>query len=72
MNNLSQQLRAARLASGLTQEELAARMGTSQNAISRLENLNYAGHTLSTVLRYVQHTGHRVEISIIDRHAEVE
>ena len=48
---LIEQLVASRRASGLTQTELAARMGTSQSAVARLES-GQADTRLSTVERY--------------------
>ena len=53
----------ARKRSGLTQAELARRMGTSQSTIARLEN----GQTLpstKTLLRYAQATGSRFNIRL--------
>ena len=52
---ISAELLKARLRAGLSQSELAARMGTSQSTIARLEN----GQTLpstKTLLRYAQAT----------------
>ncbi len=51
---------ARRVASGLTQTEVAARMGTSQSAVARLE----AGEVdvrLSTIERYAAAVGHSVD-----------
>lgn len=39
---------------GLTQEELAERVGTTQSVIARLENDSYTGHSLK-MLRRVAH-----------------
>jgi transcriptional regulator with XRE-family HTH domain len=47
----------------LSQAELAARMGTSQSTIARLEN----GQTLpntKTLLRYAEATGSRVRVKL--------
>jgi transcriptional regulator with XRE-family HTH domain len=47
----------------LSQAELAARMGTSQSTIARLEN----GQTLpstKTILRYAEATGSRVRVRL--------
>ena len=52
----------ARAAAGLTQEELAKRMKTTQGAIARLES----GTTLPstrTLQRFAQATGHRLKIT---------
>lgn len=44
-------IRDARKEAGLSQAELAARVGTTQSAISRLEDADYEGHSLSTLQR---------------------
>ena len=56
----------ARAASGLTQAELAARVGTTQSAIARLES-GTPKHSPSilTLQRYARAMGHRVEIKLI-------
>lgn len=46
----------ARHHAGLTQEELAERMGTSQSAIARLESGNQLP-SLNTIFRYAEATG---------------
>ena len=58
---ISTELIRARLRARLSQAELAARMGTSQSTIARLES----GHTLpstKTLLRYAKATGSRFHI----------
>jgi ribosome-binding protein aMBF1 (putative translation factor) len=60
---ISAELLRARLRAGLSQEELAARMGTSQSAIARLES----GQTLpstKTLLRFAEATGSKVELRL--------
>ena len=47
---VGEQIRDAREAAGLTQRELAARMGTSQAAVARLES-GGVGATLTTLQR---------------------
>lgn len=47
------QLAAARQARGLSQTEVAARMGTSQSAVARLER-GQADLRLSTLIRYAE------------------
>lgn len=44
-------LASLRKASGLSQKELAKRVGTSQQQISRLESPSYEGHSLSMLRR---------------------
>jgi transcriptional regulator with XRE-family HTH domain len=45
------QIVALRQQAGLSQKELAKRLNTSQQQISRLESPGYEGHTLSTLRR---------------------
>jgi len=53
----------ARIAAGLTQEELANRMGTSQPVVARLES----GHkpSLKTLQRYAEATGAKLRIELV-------
>jgi ribosome-binding protein aMBF1 (putative translation factor) len=44
-------LHDAREAAGLTQRELAARVGTSRSVITRLEDADYRGHSLAMLRR---------------------
>ena len=44
-------IRQSREAQGLTQKELARRVGTSQSAISRIEDANYDSLKLETLYR---------------------
>ena len=52
--DIALQLAALRKQAGLSQKELARRVGTSQQQISRLESPGYEGHSLS-MLRRVAH-----------------
>ena len=56
----------ARAASGVTQAELAARVGTTQSAIARLES-GTPKHSPSivTLQRYARAIGYRVEIKLV-------
>jgi ribosome-binding protein aMBF1 (putative translation factor) len=57
---LSEDLAAHRVALGLSQTEVAARMGTSQSAVARLESGD-ADVRLSTLERYADAIGQRLE-----------
>ena len=55
---------AARVEAGLTQEEVAKRMGTTQSVVARLEG----GHTLPSIkslYRYAEATGTRPVIHLV-------
>jgi len=51
------QLVDARQESGLTQAELAKRLGVSQAQVARLEKRGYDAYTLASLRRYVQALG---------------
>jgi transcriptional regulator with XRE-family HTH domain len=53
----------ARRDAGLTQAELAQRMGTTQSVIARLENARHMP-TLDMVARYAAAIGRRVDIHL--------
>lgn len=51
-----------RIAAGLTQRDLATRVGTSASVISRLEDADYDGHSLSMLNRIAAALGRVVQI----------
>ena len=53
----------ARQSAGLTQAELARRMGTSQSVIARLESARHMP-TFDLISRYAQALGQRVEVRL--------
>ena len=57
---MAQELIALRRRLGLSQTEVAARMGTSQSAVARLESAG-ADLRLSTLERYAAALDHRLE-----------
>ena len=61
--SLASQLIEARARAGLTQAEVAHRMGTSQSTVARLEG-GGAKPSLSTLKRFAQATGARVRITL--------
>jgi len=60
-------LASLRKASGLSQKELAKRVGTSQQQISRLESPSYEGHSLSMLRRVAEVLGASVHVEIKQR-----
>jgi transcriptional regulator with XRE-family HTH domain len=54
----------ARTKAGLTQKQLADRLGTTQSVISRLESADYAGHSLSMLQRIAEALGQKVELRL--------
>ena len=57
-------IRKAREAAGLTQAELAKKVGTTQSAISRLEDADYEGHTIKMLERIAEVLKRRGVISL--------
>jgi transcriptional regulator with XRE-family HTH domain len=54
-----------RTKAGLTQKQLAERVGTTASVISRLEDAEYEGHSLSMLRRIAGALGMRVEIRFL-------
>ena len=53
---------------GLTQHEMAKLMGTSQQAISRIESGEYEGFSLKTLEKIAEATGTRLKIEFVPAH----
>jgi DNA-binding XRE family transcriptional regulator len=62
---LAMQIAELREGKGLSQQELAKLMGTSQQAISRIESGEYEGFTLKTLEKIAEATGMRVKIEFV-------
>ena len=62
---IARQIFDLRTKSGLSQRELAARVGTSASAICRLEDADYEGHSLSLLKRIAEALGKRVDIRFL-------
>ncbi|MGN6488134.1 MAG: helix-turn-helix domain-containing protein [Devosia sp.] len=54
----------ARMEAGLTQTEVAERIGTTQSAIARLEGGGISP-SLATLRRYAEATGTRLQVSLV-------
>ena len=63
------QLVEARQAAGLTQAELARRLGVSQAQVARIEKRGYDAYTLSTLRRYVKALGDDFTLQVAVRRA---
>jgi DNA-binding XRE family transcriptional regulator len=64
---LIRELLAARLEAGLTQEEVAACMGTTKSAVSRLEAAGKHSPSVATLSRYAKAVGCEVEIKLVPK-----
>lgn len=62
---LTRELLAARSKTGLTQEAVAERMGTTKSAVSRVEALGRYAPSLTTLRKYAQAVGCRLEIRLV-------
>ncbi len=62
---LIREMLTARSRFGLTQETVAERMGTTKSAVSRLEGAGTHAPSLSTLKRYAQAVGCRLEIKLV-------
>lgn len=61
--HVAQLIYDARTRAGLTQKELAERIGTKQPVIARLENADYDGHSLSMLQKIASALDMRVNIA---------
>jgi ribosome-binding protein aMBF1 (putative translation factor) len=62
--DIAMQIAARRKESGLSQKELARRLKTSQQQISRLESPSYEGHSLSMLRRVASALNAEIKVSI--------
>jgi len=59
------QITALREKAGLSQKDLAHKLHTSQQQISRLESFSYEGHSLSMLRRVADVLGATVHVSLV-------
>ena len=62
---VAQLIYAARTKAGFSQADLAERIGTKQSVISRLEDADYEGHSLSMLHRIAAALGQCIEIRFL-------
>lgn len=70
--NLAQQLYDLRIAAGLTQQQLAVRVGTTASVVCRLEDADYEGHSLSMLRRVAAALDCRVDVRLCPLGNETE
>jgi predicted XRE-type DNA-binding protein len=58
------QLVEARQAAGLTQKQVAERMGVSQAQVARIEKAGYDAYTLRTLRRYIEALGDEFSLQV--------
>ena len=62
---VARQIHGLRTSAGLSQRQLAERVGTTASVISRLEDADYNGHSLNMLRRIAEALGHRVALSFV-------
>jgi DNA-binding XRE family transcriptional regulator len=62
----------ARMAAGLTQQEVAQRLGVSQTQVARIERRGYGAYTLNTLRRYVAALGEGCALNVQVRQRETD
>ena len=62
---IAQRIYELRTKAGLTQRELASKVGTTASVICRLEDADYEGHSMSMMNRIALALGHRVEVRFV-------
>lgn len=59
---IAEQVYEARKAAGLSQRQLAERVGTQQSVISRIEDSDYDGHSLALLKRIARALGQNLSV----------
>src|SRR5437867_4297780 len=62
---IAQEIYALRTKAGLTQAQLARLVGTTASVISRLEDADYSGHSLSMLQRISAALNRRLEVHFV-------
>ncbi len=62
---IAQQVYDLRTDAGLTQKELAERVGTTPSVISRLEDADYDRHSMAMLRRVAKAVGHIVQVRFV-------
>lgn len=63
--NIAQQVYDLRMRAGMTQKQLADRVGTTASVISRLEDADYDRHSMAMLRRIASAAGHKVEVRFV-------
>lgn len=69
---IARALTKMRLAKGMTQEELATRLGTHQPSITRWENEEYESYRLGDLRKVASALGRDLDVVFIERQAEAD
>ncbi len=71
-DELARKIYRLREQAGLTQKELAKRVGTTASVISRLEDSEYQGHSLTMLKRIAAAVNQRVEIRFVPKKQKLQ
>jgi predicted transcriptional regulator len=66
--DIARKIYGLRTKAGLSQAELARKIGTTQSVISRLEDADYEGHSLEMLRRIASAFEKRVEVRFVPSH----
>lgn len=69
---LVREMLSARSKSGLTQEAVAERMGTTKSAVSRLESAGKHAPSLATLKKYAQAVGCDLKIEFVPKSGSIK
>ncbi len=61
---IARELARIRRAEGVSQAEIARRLKTSQQAISRMEHPDYEGHSIRSLVRYAESLGRELRFVV--------
>jgi ribosome-binding protein aMBF1 (putative translation factor) len=64
--DLAMKVYEARVAAGLTQKQLASRVGTQQSVISRIESADYYGRSLTLLSKIAKALGLELRVEFVD------
>ena len=71
-DELARKIYELREEAGLTQAQLAKMVGTTASVISRLEDSDYEGHSLTMLKRIAAAVGKKVEIRFVSRKQKMQ
>lgn len=71
-DEIARKIYRLRSKAGLSQRQLAKRVGTTASVICRLEDADYAGHSLSMLRRIANALNRRVEIRFVPLRRKAE
>jgi transcriptional regulator with XRE-family HTH domain len=64
---IANQIAKLREHAGMSQAELARRIGTKQAGVARMERTSYRGYTVGTLAKIAAATGARLEVKLVPR-----